>query len=102
MTSERNRVESCAVFRMIIVAAPADGRKTGNLVHLHGRVAVADFEMHSRYSVVSRAFQEVVEQASSDSLTAVGRQDREQQKFGLVRNRSDQREADGRSRAGLA
>ena len=55
---------------MIIVATPADWRKTRGAVHGYGRISVADFEMDARYSIVSRTFQEIAEQSAPETMQA--------------------------------
>jgi len=38
---------------MIIVATSANWRKTRNPIHVDGRIAVTDFKVNSRQSVIS-------------------------------------------------
>src|SRR5437868_7832794 len=78
---------------MIIVAPTSDLRKTWGLIHCHSGIAVADFQVHARYSVVSCAFYEVVEQTSADAAAVAAWAHGEQQKLGFVGHGTKERKA---------
>ena len=57
---KRNRVKALAVWRLVIVATAANGRKPCTMIHSNRRIAVADFKVDPRYSIVSRPFKEFI------------------------------------------
>ena len=91
---KRNRVETVTVGRMIIIAAAADRRKTNSSIHVDRRIAIANFKMDARYSIVSCMFQKIVKQPAPDAAPASVGHDGEQQQLGLVGDCPEQGEAD--------
>jgi hypothetical protein len=64
---------------MIIVAAPADGRKTRTVIHADSGIAVADLKMNSRNAVLARAIEELVEQQRPNAAALFVGKNRNQQ-----------------------
>src|SRR5579864_5957235 len=79
---------------MIIVAAPADWRKTSGAVHRYSRISVANFEMDARYSIISCTFQEIAEQSAADAAAMVGGSNCQEQELCFVGDRPEQGKAD--------
>lgn len=84
--SQRNCVKPAPVLAAIIIATSAYWGKSGSTIHGNRRIPVPDFQMHASYSIVSCAFQEVIEKAAPDPSAVMAGNDGDQQQFGFVRN----------------
>jgi hypothetical protein len=90
LISEGNRVKSLTILGAIIIATPADWRKTDILIHRNRRITVADFQVNALYSFVSCALQEIIEQPAPDPTAMLARQNSKQQQFGFVGHGAEQ------------
>ena len=75
---------------MIIVAASADRRKTGGMIHVDCGIAVADFEMNSRYAILPGSIEEMVEKQRPDAATLLAGKDCNEEKLGFAGDRPEQ------------
>src|SRR3954469_12950041 len=78
---EGERVELAPVGATVIVAAAADGHKTGASIHFNRWISFAHLEMNAASAVRSSAVDEIVKQAASNATAAMFGADGQQQQF---------------------
>src|SRR5579872_2590935 len=87
-------IETLAIWGTVIITTTADRRKSGSSIHIDGRIAITNFEMHANDPIVSCPFNEMPEQLPSDTAAVVRRRDGKQEQLGLVGDGAKQRETD--------
>jgi len=79
---------------MIVIAPSSDRRKPRICVHFDRWISVTNFEMDSRYSIVSRPVEVVGQQVAADPAALMTCENPEEQQFRFVGHGAEQRKTD--------
>src|SRR5687767_5015823 len=92
--SEGKRIVLAPIVSPIIVGSSADRLESGRSIHLHGRIAVPNFEVDPGCSGGPGAIDEMIEQEAANASPLMIGRDRQKQQLGFAGYRPEQREAD--------
>ena len=93
--TRRKRERKCiilAVGAAVIVAASSDDLEPGGSIKADGAISLAHFEVEAGRAVSSRGADEMVDQCTADPAPLRPRGDGDQQQFGFVGHRAEERE----------
>ena len=95
-SNQCQRVKTPPVRSSIIVAAAPNRSKSGDSIHLHRRITVANLKVNTTGAFFTGSLDEIIEQATPDPAPMMTWEDRQQQELGLVGDCPRQRKADHR------